>query len=220
MVSCCCCCVLYRWWLGRLGVPMSPGYGIYQTSTPSPYYTSINNNRSTGYYTTKAPEYYHTTCDALSYYTKTWSITLPRAASPKSRSTTPRFPSTTPLRHRNTSRLRMLPLPTTPRVLITTIPKYYTTTYTAPSYYTDVPKYYSALKESSKKKMSYKRRNKVGRNPSSEDTAITAAHYLSPTASSSYYQLAIMGKYSIFDIEFCINSTLFYLFISQFYIEY
>ncbi|EFX84784.1 LOW QUALITY PROTEIN: hypothetical protein DAPPUDRAFT_238127 [Daphnia pulex] len=32
-----------------------------------------------------------------------------------------------------------LPLPTTPRPLISTTPKYYTITFAAPSYYTDAP---------------------------------------------------------------------------------
>ncbi len=144
MVSCC-CWELYCWWLGRPLVYLGMAY-----TKPQRHRLTIHQHMQqqvTNIYTTKAPEYYPTTCDALSYYTEAWSITLPQAASPKSRSTTPRFPSITPLRHRNTSRLRMLLLPTTPRVLINTIPKYYTTIYAAPSYYADVPKYYSALKE-------------------------------------------------------------------------
>jgi hypothetical protein len=49
---------------------MSPGYGGYQTAVPSPYYKTIT-YATTGHYTTKAPEYYTTTCDAPSYYTET-----------------------------------------------------------------------------------------------------------------------------------------------------
>jgi hypothetical protein len=56
------------------------------------------------------------------------SITLPWATSPESQSTTPRLPSTTSVRHRNITRLRMLPVSTTPRPLITTTPKRSSTT--------------------------------------------------------------------------------------------
>jgi hypothetical protein len=42
------------------GVPMSPGYGGYQTATPPPYYTATTFAK-TSYNTTKAPEYYTTT---------------------------------------------------------------------------------------------------------------------------------------------------------------
>jgi hypothetical protein len=58
------------------GVPMSPGYGGYQTATPPPYYpkaTYATTSYCTGvykYYTTKAPEFYTTTYSAPSYYTK------------------------------------------------------------------------------------------------------------------------------------------------------
>jgi hypothetical protein len=56
------------------------------------------------------------------------SITLPWATSPESQSTTPRLPSTTSVRHRNITRLRMLPVSTIPRPLITTTPKRSSTT--------------------------------------------------------------------------------------------
>jgi hypothetical protein len=46
---------------------MSFGYG-YQTETPPPYYTTAT-YATTGYCTTRAPEYYTQTYDASSYYT-------------------------------------------------------------------------------------------------------------------------------------------------------
>jgi hypothetical protein len=52
-----------------IGVPMSPGYGEFQTATPPPYYTSTT-YALTGYYTTKVPDYYTTTFDAPSCITK------------------------------------------------------------------------------------------------------------------------------------------------------
>jgi hypothetical protein len=63
------------------GVPMSPGYGGYQTATPPPYYpkatyaTTSYCTEISKYYTTKTPEFYTTTyaapshsTDALKYY--------------------------------------------------------------------------------------------------------------------------------------------------------
>jgi hypothetical protein len=63
------------------GVPMSPGYGGYQTATPPPYYPRATNATTSSCtkvfkcYTTKAPEFYTTTyaapshsTDALKYY--------------------------------------------------------------------------------------------------------------------------------------------------------
>jgi hypothetical protein len=50
------------------GVPMSSGYGGYQTATPAFYYTTTY--ATTGYYTTKAPEHCNTTCDVPYYYTE------------------------------------------------------------------------------------------------------------------------------------------------------
>ncbi len=56
------------------GVPMSPGYGGYQTATHPPYYpkaTYATTNYCTKvykYYTTKAPEFYTITYAAPSHY--------------------------------------------------------------------------------------------------------------------------------------------------------
>jgi hypothetical protein len=93
---------------------MSPGYGGYQSTTPSPcyptttfaptgYYTEGHN-----YYTTKAPEYYTATNAA------------PLAKSPKILSTTPRLPSITQF------------LATTPRLQLITPPKRLNTTPSSP----------------------------------------------------------------------------------------
>jgi hypothetical protein len=49
------------------GVPMSPGYGGYQTATPASYYTT--SSAATGYYTSKAQEYYTVTYVA-NFYTE------------------------------------------------------------------------------------------------------------------------------------------------------
>jgi hypothetical protein len=68
------------------GVPMSPGYGGYQSITPTPYYTTstfAKNGYYTEahyYYTTKAPEYYTEADAAPSYIIKR---TTPRLQSTK-----------------------------------------------------------------------------------------------------------------------------------------
>jgi hypothetical protein len=52
------------------GVPMFPCYGGYQTKTPPPYYaTTSYYTEAPKYCTTKAREFYTTTCAAPSYYT-------------------------------------------------------------------------------------------------------------------------------------------------------
>jgi hypothetical protein len=104
------------------GVPMSPGYGGCQTATPRPYYTTTT-YATTGSYTTKAQECSTIIHDAPSCYTESRSRILSRVTSPESCITTPRFPSTTSLRQRNTTRICMLPLTTTPRPGRITVPK-------------------------------------------------------------------------------------------------
>jgi hypothetical protein len=143
-------------------VMMSPCYGGYQTATPPPNYT-ITRHATSGYYTTKVPDYCTKTYDAPSYYTERRSITLPRATLPKSRSTTPMLPSTTTLRHRNTTPLSMISLPNTPRSLITTAPKRLSTT-TLPRATKPTPRSYYLRKRS---RIKWER--KYGRNQSSVD---------------------------------------------------
>jgi hypothetical protein len=50
------------------GVPMSPGYGGYQTETPESYHTTTY--VATGYYTPKALEYYTITNYVPNFYTE------------------------------------------------------------------------------------------------------------------------------------------------------
>jgi hypothetical protein len=85
------------------GVTMSPGYGVYQTTTPPPpcytttfaptgYYTEDHN-----YYTTKAPEYYTITKDS-EYYTeasKHYTTKSPEYYTYVATAYTPRLPSIT-----------------------------------------------------------------------------------------------------------------------------
>jgi hypothetical protein len=94
-------------------VSMSPGYGGYQTATPPPYYTTTTFAK-TSCNTTKAPEYYTTTYDVPSYYTET-----PKYKSAPSYITKePEYYTDAPKYYTNNTRLRMLPLPTTPSPLI------------------------------------------------------------------------------------------------------
>jgi hypothetical protein len=50
------------------GVPMSPGYGGYQTATPASYHTTTY--AATGYYNPKALEYYTITYYVPNFYTE------------------------------------------------------------------------------------------------------------------------------------------------------
>ena len=83
-------------------------------------YTTATTYAITGYYTTKAPEYYTTVYDAQSCYTESRSITAP--------SYIPREPDY------YTDFLKYY---------ITKAPEYYTTTYAVPAYYTEAPHYYN-----------------------------------------------------------------------------
>ena len=147
------------------GVPMSPGYGGCQTATPRPYYTTTT-YATTGSYTTKAQECSTIIHDAPSCYTESRSRILSRVTSPESCITTPRFPSTTSLRQRNTTRICMLPLTTTPRH---TTPKSSSTTLqaTLPRATTPMPRSITVRKRSFLKR----KRNR----------SRTAVPYLSPT---------------------------------------
>ena len=107
MVSCCC-------WLSLMvgsntGVPMSRGYGGYPTATSPPYQTTY---ATTGYYTTKAQEYYTTTYDVPNIYT----VGLIHSALSYSTGAPPRERSTTPPRERSTTPPSMLPQPIRPRL--------------------------------------------------------------------------------------------------------
>ncbi len=76
----------------------------------------------------------------------------------------------------------------TPAFYKTESPKFYTTAYAAPSHYTDAPKYYSALKESSRNmKFVQKEREKVIEISRVRifDTATTAVHICHQMHSSS-----------------------------------
>jgi hypothetical protein len=131
-------------------VPMSPGYGGYQTTTLPSYYTKTT-YATTGCCTTKAPEF---TPELVMPQATT---PTPRATLPKSLSTTPRRPSTTPLRHQNPTRLRMLN-----PAYYTEAPNWTTTTLKSPSttLQPTLPRDFTLRKRSRKKKKSSKRREK------------------------------------------------------------
>jgi hypothetical protein len=68
MTSCCCWVLIVSLITGSTtGIPMSPGYGRYQTSTPPPYYTTTY--ATTSYYT-EAPDYHTAVYAAPAYYTE------------------------------------------------------------------------------------------------------------------------------------------------------
>jgi hypothetical protein len=103
-------------WLGRplTGVPMSPGYGGYQTATPPPNYTTTTLTTSyyteaPKYYTTKAPEYDAITYASPSYYTDApnyYSASSYTTKAAEYYTTTYAAPATTPrlqLLHRGSS---------------------------------------------------------------------------------------------------------------------
>jgi hypothetical protein len=124
MVSCCC-------WLSLMvgsttGVPMSRGYGGYPTATSPPYQTTY---ATTGYYTTKAQEYYTTTYDVPNIYT----VGLIHSALSYSTGAPPRERSTTPPRERSTTPPSLLPH------FLDRGSKYYS----VPSHYIEAPVYYT-----------------------------------------------------------------------------
>jgi hypothetical protein len=120
------------------GVPMSPGYGGYQTATPPPYYPKATYATTSycpevyKYYTTKAPEFYTTIYAAPSHYTDVLKLLCPEL-----------------LHHQGDGAgLHMLRHPTTPRLpsitmfsatYCTDFPKYCC----VPSCYTEAPADYS-----------------------------------------------------------------------------
>jgi hypothetical protein len=84
------------------GVTMSPGYGVYQSTTPPPCYTTTfaptgYYTEDHNYYTTKASEYYTSTKDS-EYYTeasKHYTIKSPEYYTYVATAYSPRFPSIT-----------------------------------------------------------------------------------------------------------------------------
>ncbi len=112
------------------GIPMSPGYGGYQTATPT--LQQLTQRQVT---------------TPLRHRSVTPQLTLPRTITTTPRSITlPRV--ATPPSHQSTTRLCMLPHPTIPMLLSTTLfsTTYYTDAHkycSVPSYYTDAPAYYS-----------------------------------------------------------------------------
>jgi hypothetical protein len=108
------------------GVPMSLGYGGYQSTTyDAPAYFS----EAPKYYTTKASENYTTTYAAPAYYTEASKY----YSAPSYYTEAPTYYTTTAAEYY-----------TEPTKYYTTkVPEYYTTTYAAPTYFTDAPKYYS-----------------------------------------------------------------------------
>ncbi|EFX80811.1 hypothetical protein DAPPUDRAFT_243221 [Daphnia pulex] len=127
------------------GVPMSSGYGDYQTSTSAApaYYTE-----ALKCYSIKAPVYYSTAHVALSYYAECPKYFFPSYTTEGS-STTSRLPSTTSPRHRSTKTVDYY----TEAIIgyyteyltchTTEAPKYCTTTYVAPAYTTKAAEYYT-----------------------------------------------------------------------------
>jgi hypothetical protein len=119
------------------GVPMSPGYGGYESTTLLSYYSTLTNaapayyTKAPKYYTTKASEYYTTTYASPSHYTE-----APKYASASSYTTTTRLTTQrllllrTTLNRNTTPRLQFttpqptLHLATTPRHLSTTLPRH------------------------------------------------------------------------------------------------
>ncbi|EFX89344.1 hypothetical protein DAPPUDRAFT_233149 [Daphnia pulex] len=97
------------------GVPMSPGYGGYESTTLQPYYTTydttiLQHHAAPSYYT-ESPQYY----SSPSYTTK-------------GKSTTPRLPNTTPTRHQSTTLLHSLLQLITMRFPHSTPPRHRSTT--------------------------------------------------------------------------------------------
>jgi hypothetical protein len=148
------------------GVPMSPGYGGYQSTTPLPYYTTTT-FAPTGYYTeahnyyiTKAPEYYTADNAAPSYIIKDpeYYTEAPKCYTTKS----PEYYTyVAPAYYTEVSKNYLVPsyyteAPTyyttkaveyyteSPNYYTTKALEYYTTTYASPSHNTATPKYYSA----------------------------------------------------------------------------
>jgi hypothetical protein len=150
----------------------APVYYTTTCATPS-YDTAVPN-----YYTEETAYYNHLRC--LVYYTEVPKYYITKALGfYTSMYAAPTY-YTKALHYYNTEAL-----------------KYYTTTYAPPSYYTYVPKFYCALKESSKKKEVV------------PELQCPICHQLH---SSSCNPFAIMGKYFYFYIEFCINSIFFFFF--------
>ncbi|EFX64497.1 hypothetical protein DAPPUDRAFT_266278 [Daphnia pulex] len=108
------------------GVPTSPGYGGYQSTTPPPCYTTTTfaptgyYTEGHNYYTTKAPDSYN---EAPKYY----SVPSYYTEAPTNYTTKADEHYTEP-----------------PKYYTTKAPEYYTTTYASPSHYTEAPKYYSS----------------------------------------------------------------------------
>jgi hypothetical protein len=110
------------------GVPMSPGYGGYLSTTPPPYYTTTTFARTGyyteahNYYTTKAPEYYTAADAAPSYIIKRTTPRLQLITPPKRLNTTPSRPSTTPTRLQSITPQLVLPRAATPKPRSITLP--------------------------------------------------------------------------------------------------
>jgi hypothetical protein len=124
------------------GVLMSPGYGKPQRRYL--LHNNIRNNRSLHHQGSRVPPHL---IMPRATTPKAWSITLPQATPPTGWSTTPRLPSTTPLKaseYYTTPYAAPAYYTEAPNYCNTEAPKYYTTTYAALSYYTNAPKYYSA----------------------------------------------------------------------------
>jgi hypothetical protein len=169
-------------------LPMSPGYGRYHPTTLPSYYTKTT-YATTGCCTTKAPEF---TPELVMPQATT---PTPRATLPKSLSTTPRRSSTTPLRHWNTTRLRMLPLPTTPRPLIGLLQHWRAQVL---HYNLRCPEILPCVKGVVKKSC-LKGERKGGWNQSCEDLRHgNNCSTMSPTTFLICNQFAITGKYSVF----------------------
>jgi hypothetical protein len=117
---------------------MSPGYGGYQSTTPTPYYTTTTFARTgyyTGahyYYTTKATEYYTEADAAPSYIIKR---TTPRLQSTKTIKSPEYYTYVAPACCTEASKYYLVPS------YYTEAPTYYTTK--AAEYYTEPPKYYT-----------------------------------------------------------------------------
>ncbi len=121
------------------GLPMSPGYGGYQTTTLPSYYTNnIRNNRLLHH---QGSRVYTRTCDAPSYYTDAPNYITKE---PEYYTEAPKYYTIKAPEYYTTTYAAPAYYTEAPNYCNTEAPNYYTTTYAAPSYYTDAPKYYSS----------------------------------------------------------------------------